>query len=246
LIDWDAAWGRGDAMIAAVAQNLAPFLPERGAPSLTAVGLALFFGALALARHRRSGALAPWVAGLGALPVVYYVFFWAAHFYPRYTAPLAIFGLLALALAAARLGRFRAPTAIGAVALLAGVNAAAAVADLHSGRIGDGHAVTAGYVARRLPPPAKVGAVQSGVTGYYNDNVVNLDGKINQDALEAMRDGRIEDYVERSGIQYVVDWEGVILGLMPNALPSGRWVRCAAAVGNLETICIRRAEAPEP
>ncbi|HEY8580264.1 MAG TPA: hypothetical protein VIL72_10290 [Beijerinckiaceae bacterium] len=243
-IDWGSAPGRLEAMASGVAQNLAPWLSP--SPSWMATGAvahaALVGGALLL---RRAGPRARrvtliWAAAAASLPIVYVLFFWAAHFYARYTAPLALFGVLAAALCLAAVARRPALAALAALVLVA-LNATAAVLDLHNGKVGDGHAVTAGYVHAKLPADAKVGAFQSGVTGFYNANVVNLDGKVNLDALQAMRDKQVEAYVDRAGIDYVIDWEGVIRGLMPGAMESGRWVRCADPVGNAETICVRRA-----
>jgi len=38
----------------------------------------------------------------------------------------------------------------------------------------------------------------------------------------------------------VIDWQGVIEGLMPRAMQSGQWTRCPLPVGNKETICVMR------
>jgi hypothetical protein len=120
------------------------------------------------------------------------------------------------------------------------LNAAALWRAFHSGGIGDGHAITAGYVSREIPKDARVGAFQSGVTGFYNANVINLDGKVNSAALIAMREKRVEEYLDAARIDYVLDWKGVIEGLIPRAMSSGTWEPCPKPVGNLETICIMR------
>lgn len=257
LVDLASAWGRGETMLRAVAQNLVPWAPLSSAEPpfavvfaiLLAILLALTAAAFRAARPSgfwRAGAapvLAAWGAGVAALPLIYFVFFWAAHFYARYTTPIAVLSLVAAAAAAilARLpDRMRRPATLLAFALVLAANAWAAWNAHHRGAIGDGHSVAAGYVARHLPAEARVGAFQSGVVGYYNPNVINLDGKVNVAALAAMRAKRVEDYVDRAGIDYVIDWEGVITGLMPGAVESGAWVRCPLPVGNTETICVMR------
>lgn len=251
LVSLGSAWGRSETMILALGQNIAPWAPlaYREAPTLLA---ALALLALILAAMRSSGAIATWApssrtvlaawgAGLCALPFVYLAFFWAAHFYARYTAPLTILALIVTGAAVARLPEnARRILTTGAFALLLAANAWAAWDTHHRGGISDGHSVAAGYVARHLPKDARVGAFQSGVVGFYNENVINLDGKVNVEALKALRAKQIEEYLDRARIDYVIDWEGVIEGLMPRAMQSGQWVRCPLPVGNKETICVMR------
>ncbi len=250
LIDWGSAAGRSETMLLSVAQNLAPWAPISYDP-LAALAAMVCAGALLAAAARgkkgplwRPGAgltLSAWAIGLLALPFVYVTFFWAAHFYARYTAPMAVLALLATGAAAARLPlRARAPFAATVVLLLVSVNGYAAWRAHHSGGVSDGHSVAAGYVAAHLPKDARVGAFQSGVVGFYNENVINLDGKVNVEALAAMRAKRVEEYLDTAGIDFVIDWEGVIYGLMPRAMASGAWERCPLPVGNKETICVRR------
>jgi len=67
------------------------------------------------------------------------------------------------------------------------------------------------WLSANVESTAVVGAWNAGVLAYYSDQrVVNLDGLINNfDYLEYMRDGRIEDYVEKTGITYIADMESM-------------------------------------
>ena len=248
MVDASSAPGRAEAMIAAVFQNLAPWLPTAGNIMIGFAGVAAIAVIALIAVRRGMGfqrgagsVLAAWAIGMAVLPFLYFAFFWAGHFYARYTAPLVMAGVLIPAVAFAFLpARMRSQSVALAFGAFVIVNAVAAWQTHHRGEIGDGHSVAAGYVAREIPATAKVGAFQSGVVGFYNANVINLDGKVNQAALLALREKRVEEYLDRAGIDYVIDWEGVIKGLMPRAMESGQWVRCPRPVGNLETICVMR------
>jgi hypothetical protein len=66
---------------------------------------------------------------------------------------------------------------------------------------------------------------------------------VNVEALAAMRTKQVEEYLDRAKIDYVIDWEGVIDGLMPRAMKSGEWVRCPLPVGNKESVCVMRKSA---
>jgi hypothetical protein len=251
LVDASSAAGRADTMSLALAQNLAPWAPLSYGP-LTS--LAVVIGLVVLVAFAlRAGAGSPiwtngaralmgaWGAGVVVLPILYFTFFWAAHFYARYTAPITILAIVVTAAAVVRLPRnVRTPLTYAAIAGFAVANAIAAWQTHHRGGISDGHSVAAGYVARHLPKDARVGAFQSGVVGFYNENVINLDGKVNVDALAAMRTKTVEEYVDSERINYVIDWEGVIDGLMPRAMKSGAWERCPLPVGNKETVCVMR------
>jgi hypothetical protein len=57
-------------------------------------------------------------------------------------------------------------------------------------------------------PTYKIGMTSSGTAGFMSDNVVNLDGKVNYDALLARRNDSLGAYVVHSGIDVIADWEG--------------------------------------
>src|SRR3712207_9582902 len=54
-------------------------------------------------------------------------------------------------------------------------------------------------------PICRVGAFESGTLGYFHDDTVNLDGKVNRGALRAARSGTSPDYVDRMRIDVLVD-----------------------------------------
>jgi len=58
----------------------------------------------------------------------------------------------------------------------------------------------------RLPEGSRVGAFNAGIYGYFTElDVVNLDGVVNGDVLEAMEDQALLAYVHRAGITHIVD-----------------------------------------
>ena len=63
-----------------------------------------------------------------------------------------------------------------------------------------------------------VGARQTGTLGYFRPRVVNLDGKVNGDALRARAAGRLRAYLDAAGVDVVVDAGG----LARHALGPGR------------------------
>ena len=73
------------------------------------------------------------------------------------------------------------------------------------------------WINENTPKDAVIGAFQTGIFGYYLDRkFYGLDGKINQDALEAMKTGTIDRYVDDKRIDYLMDWPWILEYLFIN------------------------------
>ena len=70
---------------------------------------------------------------------------------------------------------------------------------------------TAYWLDANTPKDARIGAPNAGILGYYsNRTVVNLDGVVNTDALDAIQAGRPGQYVRDKRIEYLVDLPGAL------------------------------------
>jgi hypothetical protein len=150
-----------------------------------------------------------------AIAAYYGLNFGAPHFLSRYMsvlAPLLIVAALWVAIDLARrvlAGRWQGGVAVlglGAVAL----SVALLARPLLPGAEGQGHFQVVDWVRSNVPEETWVGAVQTGTLGYWHDRTINLDGKVNPDALAAIRDeGNVLRYVADSDIAFLADWEGI-------------------------------------
>jgi hypothetical protein len=151
---------------------------------------------------------------------------YAYWMYLRYSAPVVV---LTLPIAAAMLLKPRRLRAlVMALVLLAGWAEAWTVhsaprrecLELRQFRLVD-------LAAETVPPQARIGALQSGALGFFRDEVVNLDGKVNVTALRRRND--LEAYVKEERIDWLVDWDVLIQRDVFRAAsaPSG-WRRMAA------------------
>ncbi len=153
------------------------------------------------------------LAAAGLLLLLYYPLFSSAiQFFERYFAPIKLLMLMVLSLAIARLLARFPPRPAGAVAACA---FAAAVAGSHSywtwrdfalpfrSYMGD-----IAYAIVRSPlatSNARLGFAESGRIGFlYPDRVVNLDGKMRVDALDALRHGRFAPFVQSAGLDFIL------------------------------------------
>ena len=107
----------------------------------------------------------------------------------RATAIVSVFGVLSLLLCAALLGRYLIP-----------------------GTKEQGHFQVVDWVNENVPEETWVGAIQTGTVGYWHDRTINLDGKVNPEALNALlTEGNVLNYVLDSEIVYLADWKDVAL-----------------------------------
>ena len=152
----------------------------------------------------------PLVLHLGFLVVFYTAFFAAPWFQERYLSPSVTLFIPLLALGmeglADRYQRY-VPAVLGLIvfANLAamGLSARGSVATTNSL-----FTVQKTYAEKYVDPSCVLGAGQSGTLGYFRDRVVNLDGKVNRSALDAIVTDRLADYVaHESNVDVFVDWQ---------------------------------------
>ena len=152
----------------------------------------------------------------GAMIFGYYsLFFGAPHFLSRYLAPLAPLLITAATWVGLELARTAATsrwrrTMEGAGLAAVGLSAALLVRLLLPGVHEQGHFQVVDWTERNVADRAWVGAVQTGTMGYWHDRTINLDGKVNPEALRVLRErGDVLDYVVESRIDYLADWVGI-------------------------------------
>jgi hypothetical protein len=65
-----------------------------------------------------------------------------------------------------------------------------------------------------IEPEARIGVFQAGIVSYFSGlDVINLDGKVNEEAYESLRARRLHRYIEDAGLRYIADWPWVIWSL---------------------------------
>jgi hypothetical protein len=144
------------------------------------------------------------VSGLHFLLLFGFYGFWfgAEHFVGRFLFPASPF-LLAVS---AGLWRGRAALAV----LVLGVLTAGGL-DLRDYRAGlnNGHRQVVDWAASNVGAEEWVGAFQSGTLGFFHDRTLNLDGKVDPEALAWRRRDRLAAYIASKPIVYVADWEPI-------------------------------------
>jgi hypothetical protein len=147
--------------------------------------------------------------------VVYYTFFFnAPHFIGRYFHPLRVAVLLIVILCLPALyERWKASSKFSIVRIAISCYLAIGIAYnaahyIYNFTTKDVNALYQAGKWAEQHPEHKVGMTSSGVAGFISNNVVNLDGKVNYDALLARHHDSLGYYVVNSGIDVLADWEG--------------------------------------
>jgi len=214
--------------------------------TLYAVGTLLVVAALAVwMLVRRSARHAGYVSRdfgflflYSALLVAAYSFvIFGQIFYSRYYYPIFFFSVLLGALAFDVLvGLIRSPRARRGVAMACTIAYAAVLAFMSLHRVQNGnyrflHVVD--WIAARTEPGARIGVFNSGAIGYFSDrHIVNLDGKVNPQALEALRAGDLCDYIEAQGLDYVIDHDWILHHFLLDGQAAPRCIHFARIDGD--------------
>lgn len=125
--------------------------------------------------------------------------------YVRYLAPLAIPGVVGLAVWLAG----RPPRAQLVAVVLIPALLAVGLADLYGSRAWNRSSFWTyelPLVRAHVPAEERVASWQSGTLGYFRRGVLNLDGKVNPDVLARKDD--IDAYLREQRIDWLVDWPG--------------------------------------
>lgn len=114
----------------------------------------------------------------------------------------------------------------------------------HSGKLGVHQSLRVHYLKTNFPPEEKIGVFQSGVTGFFCENVVNLDGKIDNIVTEYRKENRFEHYLDSTGINVLMEWR--------EAFPVGNktyfsknWELMSNDIGDGRTVCYIRKKSLE-
>ena len=169
--------------------------------------------------------LVAWSVSIITLAPVYFIAFSAWWFYGRYTAPLLVVTIPTLAVLATRASRSFTALPAAMLTLSPVLFVVLAGIQLHSGRMILDLPINAGFVRNQVDNTLLVGAYQTGTVGFFNQNVINLDGKVDAQALYARTHGGIGTYIDSQHIDVLVEWPEFQKSLLAG-YKAGEWRLC--------------------
>jgi hypothetical protein len=166
------------------------------------------------------------LAIMGGCIMIYYIFFFGApHFLPRYFHPIRLLWVLLFCLSLPLIGKsieasyreqrkmfylFMIPLGLAIV----GFNANRYIVNYVGFRTSELY--EAGKWAAQHPDK-KIGMFQSGTATFIAPNVTNLDGKVNPEAMSAIRTTGIGPFLRRERFDYLADVGSLVRPLVDSA-----------------------------
>ncbi len=144
------------------------------------------------------------------LSCFYGLYFGADYFIARYLFPISAFFTLLWAITIVRLWQIIPSVAVrySFITLFIGITFTLVMRTYFKETL-QPHFQATEWVEKHVKPNEWVGAIQSGTVGYFHDRTINLDGKVNPEALAARQEDRLIQYVIDKKIDYLVDWIGI-------------------------------------
>jgi hypothetical protein len=189
--------------------------------------------------------LSNWTIAIMLLILIYLLFFASVWFYRRYSTPIFVplFALLTVGLATKLHSRSNTVQLV-ALSVIPASFFVWAFFSLHAGNISRFYGISAGFIkANHIT--AKVGAVESGTIGYFNPNIVNLDGKVDHDALQARLSGALASYIDQEQIDVLVFNSIYFRGFDQDWL-AANWEPCEPQAKDGITLCLIRKRPSSP
>ncbi|MDP4219839.1 MAG: hypothetical protein Q8916_03405 [Bacteroidota bacterium] len=181
--------------------------------------------------------------------VIYYIFFFSApHFLPRYFQPFRIVWLVLFACITPKfISSLRDFQVRSKRAVLAFIWVFALCAfGFSASRYGYYFLIEKSSDFYRTGKYAlehsdkKIGMEQSGTAGFIASNVVNLDGKVNFAALQAIQKGDIGGYVQSAKLDYIADWREFSERIVESAAKHGARFQEIDSIGRI--VIFKRVE----
>lgn len=141
-------------------------------------------------------------ASVAVLAVFYFIETNAVWFYGRYLAPAVVLSAVIGAAAVAN-RRWGGDALVSGLAVLALVIGVAFTFHFDTNATSPYYRNQLTLIENLVPPSATVAAGQTGTIGFFRSHVVNLDGKVNAQALS--HQGNIPLYLQELGIQWLCD-----------------------------------------
>jgi len=182
-----------------------------------------------------------WTIGIFSIVIIYPILFRSTHFFTRYISPVTLiyFPLLTILLYTIS-DKLRLWVIITGQVIQLLIFLGWAFFSLHTGSITNTQPIVAGYINHEFPQDIKIGSFQSGVVGYFNENVVNLDGKIDHRVNLYLETNTMDKFIDLEGIDVIIDWQDIIFKYLPSQYLEENWELCPNPIPDNRSLCLIR------
>ncbi|MBS4034993.1 MAG: hypothetical protein KGZ85_11055 [Ignavibacterium sp.] len=185
--------------------------------------------------------LIPIAISFSVLVIVYFFFSTATHFYFRYTAYLMVFSFPVIVVLFSRLLKklFYSKVLMVFLVVLA-IFGIQAFLYLHSGKAARVLTERLEFVKNNFSADERIAALQTGILGYFYQNVFNLDGKMDNFALMSMNTNQVSNYLDSLEINVLMEWKDFIPQLLDKDYLEKEWELYSDDIGDGRTMCYVR------
>jgi hypothetical protein len=175
------------------------------------------------------------------LTIVYFFFSSAPYFYIRYISFIMIISLPIMVLIYVELLK-KSGKIIRLLVVLLPLSTfiIQTILYFHSGKSALGIAMRPTFVKENFDEKYRIGAFQTGALGYYIDDVINLDGKMNNIILKRYSYKTIERYIDSTKIDVLIDWKEIFDEMINPEYLKQNWIVYSEDIGDGRTICYVR------
>lgn len=175
------------------------------------------------------------------LSIVFFFFSDAPYFYFRYLAYIMVVSLpVIVILFTELLKKQRAQFIIICLIVLLFAFSIQSYLYFHSGKSALAITMRQTYVLENFSGDVRIGAFQTGALGYYVDNVINLDGKMNDNALDSYKSKSLEKYIDSIKIEVLIDWKEIFIEMLDRQYLEENWRIYSEDIVDGRTICYVR------
>jgi hypothetical protein len=175
------------------------------------------------------------------LLIIYFFFSTAPYFYFRYTSFVIVLSLPVLVVLFAEiLKKYDKVIKSGLLIILFSVFIIQAFLYLHSGKSALAFAVRTEFAKNNFNNETRIASFQTGILGFYNENVFNLDGKMDHKALIHLRNNTLDRYLDSLNINVLLGWNDIIQNVFTRQYIAGNWQIYSSDIGDGRTACYVR------
>ena len=191
--------------------------------------------------------LAGWGFSFSILYIIYFIYSGSTYFYIRYTTPFYVFVLLIAVCALLFLlnkipDLYRKLFYPGFVLFFF----AQAFYYLFNGNLANHLTLRVAYIKNNIKVPGKIGLFQSGVTGFFVERVLNLDGKMDNVLIRYSAEDRFGDFLDSMNVNAIIEWEKDFNVAIDKEYFEKNWKIAKKDIGDGTTSCFVRITSAKP
>jgi len=185
--------------------------------------------------------LITWGISFFILGITYFIYSSAQHFYIRYTSPfyliILVITVCCLLFILNKITGIYKNIFFAALVLFFFANA---YYYQFNKKLANHLTLRIAYIENNIDETEKIGLFQSGVTGFFVGNVINLDGKVDHVLNQYAVNRRFEDFLDSMKVNVIIEWKNDFNVTIDEKYFNDNWRMAEEDIGDGTTSCFIR------